>query len=45
MPIKWGPPLPPDDPIFDGRIIFLFRNAPAPEPGDAEPDESEEEGD
>jgi len=23
-------PLPPDGSIFDGRMIFLFRNTPAP---------------
>ena len=34
--------LPPDDPIFS-RMIFVFKNAPAPEPEEAEQDVSEPE--
>jgi hypothetical protein len=39
MPVKWGPPLPPDDPIFSRASIVFF-----PESRPATGERSEEAG-
>jgi len=42
MPIVWGEGLPPDHPIFDGRLIMVFKNAPPPEPEEQRDDDIDE---